>query len=422
MRNTNRILGITLAALALGARPAAAQLAHASATTLGLAGNATATARGLAAISVNPAGLGMPGSGFTLTLVPVQVRPGLDPITMKDLKDFEGITVPTATKNDWLQRVVSQGTETGSFGMDVTEIGLAMGHIGFQVSTSAFAEMNMSPQIVELILFGNAGKTGSAGTFALSGSSLDAFAVTTAGLSLGIPLHTASGSAAIGGTLKYLVGHGLIVGRNSAGSFTADKITFDFPMLMTNDDGYSPTSNGNGVGLDVGFQLKNGALGLGATLQNLVNTFKFDEARLNYRPVTGSIDANAQKTDVEKQDVAKAPASLRGVLDDMKFKPSVAVGVSYDVNRDFTVAGDIHNRFGDGLSTGPKLHIGGGAEFRGLKVLHLRAGLAKITDGVELGGGGSLVLGPLSFSVAGAKQSGDVDAQLVQLGISFGGR
>ncbi|MCS5661107.1 MAG: hypothetical protein NZ842_11975, partial [Dehalococcoidia bacterium] len=43
-----------------------AQLGDASATTLGLSGNNTATVRGFGAISVNPAGLAMSGSGFSL--------------------------------------------------------------------------------------------------------------------------------------------------------------------------------------------------------------------------------------------------------------------------------------------------------------------------------------------------------------------
>ena len=42
----------------------AAQLADASATTLGLSGNNTATVRGFGAISVNPAGLAMSGFWF----------------------------------------------------------------------------------------------------------------------------------------------------------------------------------------------------------------------------------------------------------------------------------------------------------------------------------------------------------------------
>src|SRR5687768_18081631 len=91
-----RTLAAVVCAALLVPAPAAAQLGSASASTLGLAGNVTATARGLGAIAANPAGLGMPGSGFTLTIFPVQVRPGLGPITMKDLSEFEGEVIPAA--------------------------------------------------------------------------------------------------------------------------------------------------------------------------------------------------------------------------------------------------------------------------------------------------------------------------------------
>src|SRR5689334_1709377 len=98
MRTVNRIQGVVLVLVAAAgaAQPASAQLAAASATTLGVAGNQTASARGLAALSVNPAGLGMPGSGFTLAVLPVQVRPGIDPITAGDLSDYGGELLPKA--------------------------------------------------------------------------------------------------------------------------------------------------------------------------------------------------------------------------------------------------------------------------------------------------------------------------------------
>ncbi|MEO2166817.1 MAG: hypothetical protein ABGY42_01605, partial [bacterium] len=107
---------VALAALALMAAPASAQLANASASTLGLSGNNTATVRGFGAISVNPAGLAMPGSGFSLALLPIQLRTGLDPVDLQDLADVEGTLLSAATKEEWLTRVVANGGETGSFG------------------------------------------------------------------------------------------------------------------------------------------------------------------------------------------------------------------------------------------------------------------------------------------------------------------
>ena len=72
-------------ALGLVRTPAAAQMADASAVTLGLAAHATTTARGLSALSLHPADLGMPESGFSFALLPVQLRLGLHPVTLTDL-------------------------------------------------------------------------------------------------------------------------------------------------------------------------------------------------------------------------------------------------------------------------------------------------------------------------------------------------
>ena len=425
MRISNCIRGASLlvATLACTALPASAQLANASSTTLGLAGNATASARGLAALSVNPAGLAMPGSAsFTLTVLPIQIRPGLDPITLKDLKDFGGQVIPAATKNEWLTRITTAGGESGSGGVDVTEIGLALGRFGFQVSSLVVGNASVSPAVAELVLFGNAGKTGSAATLALEGSSADAFAMTTAGASLAFPLTSATGSMAIGATFKYTVGHAVVVGRNTAGSLSADQVSLDFPVVMVDEDDFSP-NNGSGVGVDLGFQMKNGQLALGAAVLNALNTFKWKEENLVYRPGTARLaQGGDSSSDFDKRAFAAAPASLKALIDDMKFNPILSAGVAYDVSPDFTVSGDVRSRIGDGIAVTPKLHVGAGAEFRGLKALHLRGGAAVITDGIEIGGGASLLLGPVNLSGALASRSGDAASTTVgQVTLSFGG-
>ena len=165
---TNRLF-VSLALVALAASgltpaPASAQLANASASALGLSGNNTATVRGFGAISVNPAGLAMPGSGFSLTflLLSLQVRFGLDPITLSDLTDFDGILVPNATKEAWLDEITAQGGQTGTAGADISEVALTFGNFGLQASTVVSAAVNLPPGMMEALLFGNAGRTGSA--------------------------------------------------------------------------------------------------------------------------------------------------------------------------------------------------------------------------------------------------------------------
>lgn len=427
MHTKNRMCALVAAVALLGltlAAPGAAQLANASATTLGVGGNATATARGFGAISVNPAGLGMSRSGFSLAVVPVSVREGLAPVTLSDLKDYEGILVPAATKEAWMARVAEKGQQTGAAGVEVSGFAFAVGHFGFQVSTLAKASMDLAPDVVEAALYGNAGRTGTPADLYFDASALDAFGVTTAGLSLGWPLSSEQGDMALGVTLKYSVGHVVAVGRDQGGRFEGDpvRVDVDFPMITFDEDGET-FNNGSGVGVDVGFQMKRDRVSVGAAVLNVFNTFSWNGDKLIYRPGTVVFEEGSNDTDFDGQPFANAPAAIRQVLDDMKFDPTISVGAAYDVDPDFTVSADIRNRFGDGMSLLPKLHAGVGAEYRGVDFLHLRGGAAVISDGFQFGGGLSLILGPVNLSFAAAMQKGDFeDTNVGQFSLSFGGR
>jgi hypothetical protein len=433
MNTTNKIFAsVAVVALAafggLTVTPVSAQLANASASTLGKGGNATATARGMEALSVNPAGLGMPGSGFSLSLIPIQVRSGLDPIALSDLKDVEGTIIGTTLKEDWLSRVNAANGQSGSIGVDITELALSLGRIGFQVSTIVGGQMSLSPDIMEAALYGNAGRTGTASDLSFSGSTLEGFAVSTAAMSFGLPIASASGDVALGATLKYSVGHGVAIARDQGGSFRSNPLGVDvsFPIVHTDDtrldDG--EVSNGSGVGLDLGFQMKKDKLSFGAAVLNAVSTFAWDESTLVYRPGTADLSVDDSNTDFEAAAYSGAPAGIQTAIEDLTFQPTISVGGAYDVSSDFTVSADVRNRLGEGgIATGPKFHAGVGAEFRGLSILHLRGGAAVITDGMQFGGGASLILGPVSLSAAGALQTGDLgEAVLGQFTLSFGGR
>ncbi|MFW6200623.1 MAG: hypothetical protein ACOC8K_08620, partial [Gemmatimonadota bacterium] len=95
-----------------------------------------------------------------------------------------------------------------------------------------------------------------------------------------------------------------------------------------------------------------------------------------------------------------------------------------DLTESWTVSGDLRKRFGDeGMAVGPDFHLGGGVESRHLRFLHLRAGGAVITGGVQYGGGMSLVLGPINLSGAVLARNSDTEEGLIgQVGLSFGNR
>lgn len=437
MQTTNKIFAsVAVVALAafggLTVTPASAQLANASASTLGKGGNATASARGMEALSVNPAGLGMPGSGFTLALLTVQVRPGLDPINLEDFKDVEGQHIGPATKEEWLARVAEAGGLTGSGGLDVAGLALTIGNVGFQLSTITGVQASLSPDIVEAMLYGNAGRTGSPADLSFQGSTAQAYAISTGSVSLGLPISTSDAEVSLGATLKYSVGHFVGVGRDDGGAFNGDPLSLNanFPVVHTDDLRLDPNSaefdlnNGTGVGLDVGFQMKKDRFSVGAAVLNVFNSFAWDSTTLVYRPVVGDMVEGSLEYTTDTGAYADAPEDLRTAVADLTFQPTISVGAALDLNDDFTVSADIRNRLGDtGIATGPKFHAGVGAEFRGLKILHLRGGWAAITDGTQVGGGASLVLGPISLSTAAVYRAGDFGESILgQFTLSFGGR
>lgn len=417
---------LALTASALLATRVAAQLPNASTTSLAMAGNNTAHVRGFAAISANPSGLGMPGSGFSLALAPVQLRMGLAPVTLGDLVDYEGRLVPTQVKDEWLDRVAAAGGESGSVGADATALALTIGNFGFQLSTTASAALTMPPGVAEAYLYGNAGRTGSAADLTLAGASVEGFGITTAGFSFALPV---SPALVVGITGKRSYGHVVAVGRSESGVLEADPIrgTVEFPLIASCQDEVGCTQDhgngGAGFGLDLGAMLDLGEITVGASVQNVLSSFAWDATKLGYRPGTLRIEDGDYETDFEELPYEEAPADLKARIEGYTLEPSLRLGAALDVTDALTVTADVHGRLSSaGIALEPGYHTGVGAELR-LGFLQLRGGAAKISEGVRLGGGAGLVLGPVNvFGAAGLVKGRLADTVLAQLALSWGNR
>src|SRR5881227_96615 len=135
------------------------QLVSASAASLALGDNYTALARGFNAVNWNPANLGMPGSPLLSFGFAGRGAAGMDPISLSDLSQYSGIAISQAVLSSWLARVRAQGGQSleadgaGAFALSV-------GPLAFQVGTSAYEHGKLSPDAVEVLLYGNAGETG----------------------------------------------------------------------------------------------------------------------------------------------------------------------------------------------------------------------------------------------------------------------
>jgi hypothetical protein len=415
--------------LALSSSPLTAQLPAGTAAALGTGNNYSTLARGVSAMGVNPAGLGMPDSPeFSLALLPVSARQALDPVGFSDLSDFGGELIGDRTKEDWLRRISDAGGETGGFGADITGLAFTAGPVGVQLSTLVRGQATLNEAGAELLLYGNAGRTGEAKDFDLQGSSFHTLAVSTIGLSFGLPVSVegiegATATLAVGGTLKYSMGHLLAFAEDAGSQVRSDplSVSVNFPMIVP-DSADSGVNHGTGVGLDLGANWRRGPLALAFVVQNLFHSFEWVLDDMSFIPGTVFWDADADgESDFDHRPVAEAPAALREGAEELKFKPRISLGVAYDADEDLTLTGEVQKRLGDGIEVAPDLHIGIGMETRALPFLPLRLGAAKVTDGFQIGGGFTLGLGPVHLSFAGAVQKGDIDGSLGSFSLSFGG-
>lgn len=391
---------------------ATAQLPSASTRALGMGDNYTAIARGYAAVSWNPAMLGLAGNpGASLAIAPTRVIYGLSPVTLKDFKDVQGEVVPVAVREQWLKSIEADGSEQGTGGGDVTALAVQVGRFGVQLGTVARVVSNLSPGAAELVLFGNAGRTGQPRTIAFGGSDIRIHAVSTLGFSFAIPLgRSDAGQSAIGFTGKYSVGHGLFFGEDQGSTVTADPaLNVNFPVISTKTTGSFNVDGGNGFGLDVGFVTRRGHATVAATVKNVLNTFKWDVSNLEFRRGIAKFDANTKDSDFEAQAYANAPAALKQLVEDAKYKPSIAAGIAFESSPKLTVSADLRTRTGEStIAEEPKLHAGIGAEFRVIPLLPIRGGVALTTGGYQIGGGLGLNLGPLNLAASVARRKDDV--------------
>ena len=415
----NTLRALLSSAMMVGfATAASAQLPSASTRALGMGDNFTAAARGFAAVSWNPAMLGLPGQpGASFTLLPVRGVAGLGPVKLKDFANYSNKDVPDAVRQQWLNSIQQKGSEQGTGGGDVTFLGLQIGKVAFQVGSEARAIANLSPGAAQLLFFGNAGRTGQPEAISLNNSKILGSVETTGALSFAIPVSkSATSNAAIGITAKYTVGHGLIVGQDQGSNVTADpNVSVTFPVVMPNTDNYKP-NNGNGFGLDVGFAMKNGATTFGATVRNVVNSFKWDVSKLAYRPGTATFNSTTKTSNFDQKAYATAPAALQTLVSDAKYKPVISVGLARELSSRLTLTADGRMRAGDQtIEDDPKMHIGAGAEFRAIPILPIRVGAAVVTGGYQIGGGLGLNLGPLNLGASLASRKGDLGTDVITM-------
>jgi hypothetical protein len=401
------LLGIALA------RGASAQLVSASASSLSLGDNYTALARGYNAITWNPANLGQPGNPLFSFGFAGRGAGGMDPISLSDLSQYSGVSVPNAVLNQWLSRVKANGGQSleaegaGSFAMSI-------GSFAFQVATNGYERGKLSPDAVEVLLYGNAGQSGTPRTMSLQGSRTEAALTTTAAASFGQGVDIGIGPInqhfSVGVTVKYIVGNALLLGQDAGSQLDASPLALDvkFPIIQSDTSLTGMPKRGQGVGVDFGAAWSAGPLAVGATVQNFLNTFKWNVNEMYFRP-GGALftTSGSRSTDFDAVGMTQVPDSLKASaaalgaqIDAMRFRPSLNVGAAMRVLPFLTAMADVRQELGNGMHLAERTHVGAGAELRIIPFLPIRAGLAAISGGYLASAGAGLDLFVLHVNAA----------------------
>ena len=403
---------IAVATLLAASPRASAQLPSASVRSLGLSGSDTAMARGVGAISANPAGLAMPDSGFSLAIIPVGLSADIGAIPIEQLQDAAGAITGSGSSRaegfkDLGETLLDQGARV-RVRADVTALALTLGNLLEQVSIGLQA--------------GAAASFGAdvAAANAENPVNLDAdgYVVTTVGLGVARPIPVLAehlDTVAVGATVKYSLGHLVAIADGSArraASNGTDELGIEELRLDAIYGVEVSQVIGSGIGVDTGVMATRDRWSFGVSMQNVVASFTWDTSKLKYLSVSADVD--------DERPFEEAPADLkRGLRSRSPFVPSARIGAAYRAVDDLTISGDFHYRFGDILAAWPTLHAGVGAEYRPVDVVELRAGVALISDAVRFSGGASLILGAYHLSIAmAATTTGGLGAQIGLL--SFG--
>jgi hypothetical protein len=411
-----RLALLQLLLVTVSAAPAAAQLANAVPAALGMSDNYTAVARGYAAVSWNPAALGLTGPRASGTIGPLRALGGMGPVTLADLKTWEGEAVPLHVREQWLADIRREGGQAGAAGFDFTIAAFHAGRFAAQISTSGRTLNDIAPGVAELILIGNADEQGTLSDIELGGSTFDSNVYSTGALSFGLPIPLQGGGSrlALGVTAKFTIGHILGVTSESVGRATAEpgSLRLSFPLAYTPvvyDGTRYHIRAGGGFGLDLGAGYERGRLTLAAVAQNVVNDFEWDASRLRYRPLELVFTDGTVDTAVDWEPLSAAPAGLRARVEDATFRPSLALGAALAWSAQLLLAADA--RFGSygGMATRPPRHVGAGVQLRPLPWLPLQAGAAYVgvgedRSGFQYSGGAGLQLGTFLISASATRR------------------
>ena len=415
-----------------------AQMPNIAPRSVALAGAYTSLARGVEAVAWNPAMLGARGGPeITFALPRLSLELGSNTYSWQDFRHYANRNLTDQDKQDLLGKIaLDDSVLTIRSIVGLAPIGISAGPVAITAATSGDMDLSLGRDAIELVLYGNAHRTGPGQYFTARGSSGRAWAATTIAGSIALPFNLPQGRLSVGATYKYVIGHFIGRANEVQSSFTVA------PLLAAQAEGqalytdytsdYSPSKPddilggqgkaGSGYGVDLGATLQLGGRSatLSVALINAVGKMTWDAARLTYertgytldQTTTGGVQQDSTHFVLTTPAAIEADPAARALRDSVlahgDFARIARLGFALRSGA-LSLSADAHVRLKEGLDRQPARYVAGGIEYRLLGILPLRAGVGwDFGESLTLAGGAGLQLLGIHLDLSVASISGNV--------------
>lgn len=341
--------------------------------SVGMGGAYLALARGVESPRWNPANLGLSDHHrFSVNLVSFGVGAGNNSFS-KSLYDlYNGTFLDENDKRDILDRVPEKGLGVDSEA-EVQVLGLAYKYVALTQTGVIASDLTLAKDFLDLTLFGNELDR----RYSFEGSEGQAWAVSSFGLSAGIPVSLSPfREFAVGLSAKYLLGFAYAEVIEARGFLLT---TWEKGIETEGGTTLRTAMGGSGVAFDVGVAgTLNERWSVSLSLLNPISTITWskdaEEQRYAYSQKKDSLFA--QDFDEESDSLFETTDEVKSIGSfGSKLPAELRAGAAYTTKK-LIVAFDYTQGFtdGPGVSTTPKLAAG--LEYRPVQALPLRAGLS----------------------------------------------
>ncbi len=333
----------------------------------------------------NPANLGLDNYRRTgIELIGAGLNVNNNSFSLGDYNNYTGAFLTDADKQDILNKIPDKGL-TFSADIQASALSASVGSFVFSVTGVGQADVNLSKDLIDLVLNGN--------TFGdsinVTGSYSDAVGYVSAGVSYGVPLYT-SGTRQLsaGVTAAYIRGLGVeqIIELEGLAATFATGFEGEGRMIARTATG------GSGYSLDIGTALKlNDSYTVGARVKNFLSSISWNNNTEEHSYIFGfdtvtvsNMDEDFVVSESETKDIGSFSTSLPSVM---------TVGIAH-TSGSLIWALDWEQGFRQAAGASTKPRFAAGVEWRRLSFLPLRAGY--VVGGDE----------PASFSVGSGVGAG----------------